>query len=132
MRLGRTIFVFWVALSVALLPVPGMIAHAASSDLSLRAPDCCADCCHAITQCGSVGGCTLNCFSTFGAVAPAPGVIVARRQRTQNVGRRRPIARPSQCHLYPHLECETFSKVVEAICDCALDPFCAGTVGKIT
>jgi len=77
MRLGRTIFVFLVVLSVALLPVPGMIAHAASSDLSLRAPDCCADCCNAGTPCGSLGGCTLNCFGTFGAVVPAARFIVA-------------------------------------------------------
>jgi len=74
MRFGRTIFALLVALSVALLPIPGAFAHTVSGQpLGLQAADCCSPtqpCEKQAGDCGSLAGCTLKCFNLSGAVGP--------------------------------------------------------------
>src|SRR5918996_4346162 len=70
MRYGRTILATLLALAVALLPLPGAMAHM-PSEQSLHEADCChqgVPCEDNAPDCQSPAGCTLKCFSISGAI----------------------------------------------------------------
>ena len=73
MRIGRTILVALVALSVAMLPVAAGMARAMAHDASVTShADCCPNdqpCEKKTDRCGSDAACVLNCFSLTGVVA---------------------------------------------------------------
>jgi hypothetical protein len=73
MKTFRAILVALVAMSVAMLPLPGgmLTTNVAAASVTAAPPDCCAHgkpCNKGPNDCGSVAGCALKCFSLSTAV----------------------------------------------------------------
>jgi hypothetical protein len=71
MSIGRTIFVFVLAFSVAVLPVGGGIAAPAASELTASTHDCCDHDempINKMKDCQGAAGCVIKCFSVCGVV----------------------------------------------------------------
>lgn len=88
MPVGRAILVALLVFSVAILPIAGSVAHAASSTVvSLTSPDCCP---HDKTcdkqmplNCDLSGACVAKCFSPSATVVAAPqltGMVLASQK----------------------------------------------------
>ena len=71
MRICRAVCTALIAISVALLPISGPLAHAPAAEPSLHAADCChaeAPCEKDTRGCDGSATCTLKCASISGTV----------------------------------------------------------------
>jgi hypothetical protein len=84
MRIGRTILAFWVALSLALLPMAGAYAvqndELATSDVQVEpGHDCCDDegipAGSAMKECQASAACVAKCFNFFAVVLAASAIV---------------------------------------------------------
>jgi hypothetical protein len=71
MRIYRAVCTALIAISVALLPIPGLLAHAPAAEPSLHVVDCChaeAPCKKGTRGCDASTACAQKCSSVSGTI----------------------------------------------------------------